>query len=53
YRTGTTPEGEPEPYLQVYDRAGQPCPRCGTPISRIVVAGRGTHLCPRCQPGSV
>lgn len=53
YRTGTTPEGEPEPYLQVYDRAGQPCPRCGMPISRIVVAGRGTHLCPRCQPLSV
>lgn len=49
YRTGFTAEGEPEPYLTVYDRAEAPCPRCGTPISRIVVAGRGTHLCPRCQ----
>jgi formamidopyrimidine-DNA glycosylase len=35
--------------LAVYGRAGRPCPRCGTPIERIVVGGRGTHLCPRCQ----
>jgi formamidopyrimidine-DNA glycosylase len=34
---------------QVYGRAGQPCPRCATPICRTVVAQRGTHLCPRCQ----
>ena len=33
----------------VYDRAGEPCRRCGTPIKRIVVAQRGTHFCPRCQ----
>jgi len=33
----------------VYGRAGQPCPTCQTPITRIVVAQRGTHLCPRCQ----
>ena len=36
--------------LKVYARAGAPCGRCGTPIERIVVGGRGTHLCPRCQP---
>jgi formamidopyrimidine-DNA glycosylase len=33
----------------LYRRAGAPCPRCGTPIRRIVVAGRGTYVCPRCQ----
>ncbi|MGH9472473.1 MAG: bifunctional DNA-formamidopyrimidine glycosylase/DNA-(apurinic or apyrimidinic site) lyase [Terriglobales bacterium] len=34
---------------RVYGREGRPCPGCGTPIRRIVVAGRGTHFCPRCQ----
>jgi formamidopyrimidine-DNA glycosylase len=33
----------------LYRRAGAPCPRCGTPIRRLVVAGRGTYICPRCQ----
>ena len=35
--------------LQAYGRTGAPCPRCSTPIRRIVVAQRGTHICPRCQ----
>ncbi|REC31840.1 DNA-formamidopyrimidine glycosylase [Enterococcus pseudoavium] len=35
--------------LQVYDQTGKPCPRCGTPIIKIKVAQRGTHLCPHCQ----
>ncbi|MBX3745161.1 MAG: bifunctional DNA-formamidopyrimidine glycosylase/DNA-(apurinic or apyrimidinic site) lyase [Verrucomicrobiae bacterium] len=35
--------------FRVYDRAGQPCPRCGTPIRRSVQAGRSTFDCPRCQ----
>jgi len=34
---------------QVYARADHPCPRCATPILRIVVAARGTHFCPSCQ----
>ena len=34
---------------QVYGRAGEPCPTCGTPIRRIVVGQRGTHYCPKCQ----
>jgi formamidopyrimidine-DNA glycosylase len=34
---------------RVYGRAGEPCPECGTPIRRILVAQRGTHYCPRCQ----
>jgi formamidopyrimidine-DNA glycosylase len=33
----------------VYGRAGKPCPRCGAPIRRIVIAQRGTHYCARCQ----
>jgi len=35
--------------LLVYDRAGKPCPRCATPIRRIVQAARSTFFCPHCQ----
>lgn len=35
---------------QVFGRAGQACPRCGADVVKIVVVGRGTHLCPDCQP---
>ena len=35
--------------LQVYGRKGEPCSRCGTPIVKIKVGGRGTHFCPHCQ----
>jgi len=35
---------------RVYRRQGRPCPRCGAAILRIVVAQRGTHYCPICQP---
>jgi formamidopyrimidine-DNA glycosylase len=37
--------------FRAYGRAGQPCDRCGVPLERIAVAGRGTTFCPRCQPG--
>ena len=37
------------PYLKVYGRAGQPCKRCKTPITKIKLAGRGTHYCSKCQ----
>jgi formamidopyrimidine-DNA glycosylase len=33
----------------VYGREGEPCPRCGGPIRRIVLGQRGTHYCPHCQ----
>jgi formamidopyrimidine-DNA glycosylase len=33
----------------VYLRTGEPCLVCGTPIKRIVLGGRGTHYCPKCQ----
>lgn len=35
--------------IQVYGRKGEPCVRCGEPITRLVVAGRGTHVCLQCQ----
>jgi len=37
-------------HLDVYRRTGEPCRACGAPIERIVVAQRGTHYCPHCQP---
>src|SRR5712692_453303 len=44
--------GEPgaENVFSIYRRAGEPCPACGTPIRRTVIAGRGTFHCPTCQP---
>jgi formamidopyrimidine-DNA glycosylase len=38
-----------EERLRVYDRAGEPCPKCGRPIRRLAQAGRSTYYCPRCQ----
>ncbi len=38
-------------HLQVFDREDEPCPRCGTPIVKTRVAGRGTYTCPTCQAG--
>jgi formamidopyrimidine-DNA glycosylase len=34
---------------RVYQRTGQPCLVCGAGIKRVVVAGRSSHYCPRCQ----
>jgi formamidopyrimidine-DNA glycosylase len=47
----TAPDGDGsmQERLQVYQRAGEPCPRCGRPIRRIVVGGRATHFCSWCQ----
>ena len=45
-------EGKKGNYLEiakVFRKEGRPCPRCGTEIIKIRFAGRGTHLCPRCQ----
>lgn len=44
--------GAPGSYLdfvEVYQRTDQPCHRCHTPIKRIVVVNRGTHICSNCQ----
>ena len=35
--------------LKVFTRAGEPCPHCGTEITKSRVAGRGTYTCPACQ----
>ena len=35
---------------RVYQRDGKPCVHCKTKIRRIIVAGRSSHFCPRCQP---
>ena len=47
----TAPEGDGEmqEHLDVYQRTGQPCHRCGRPIRRLVLAQRGTHFCSWCQ----
>ena len=47
----TAPDGDGamQERLQVYQRTGEPCPRCGRPIRRIVVGGRSTHFCSWCQ----
>lgn len=46
------PDGGPggmQHEFKVYGRTGEPCDRCGTPIEKIRVAGRGTWYCPACQ----
>lgn len=42
--------GQFQDELRVFTREGEPCPVCGTEISKLKVAGRGTHVCPTCQP---
>ena len=49
YRTLWNEPGAYGEQLRVYDRGGEPCRRCGTPIRRIVQAQRSTFYCPRCQ----
>src|SRR4029078_7956845 len=49
YRNGYGEPGTNQEHFKVYDRQGQPCPRCGTPIEKTVVGQRGTHQCPFCQ----
>jgi formamidopyrimidine-DNA glycosylase len=46
-------EGEPGEYQRhhrAYGREGKHCYRCRTPIRRIIVAGRSSFFCPKCQP---
>jgi formamidopyrimidine-DNA glycosylase len=44
HRTGNNRE-----QLQVFQRTAQPCPRCHTTITRLIVGQRSTHICPMCQ----
>jgi len=49
YRLPDGAEGGAQHEFKVYGRGGEPCDRCGTPIDKIRVAGRGTWYCPSCQ----
>jgi formamidopyrimidine-DNA glycosylase len=47
---GSGLKGEYQNEFRVYQRTGQPCVRCGSPLQGTRLAGRATHFCPRCQP---
>lgn len=49
YRDADDTPGDNQAFLNVYGRLAEPCPRCGTPIARILIAQRSSHFCPRCQ----
>ena len=49
YRGADGGRGRMQEEFRVYGRGGEPCPRCGTPIAKTRVAGRGTWYCPSCQ----
>jgi formamidopyrimidine-DNA glycosylase len=49
YRLPNGEEGRAQHEFKVYGRGGEPCDRCGTPIDKTRVAGRGTWYCPNCQ----
>lgn len=49
YRQPDGRPGEFQAHHAVYGRQGEPCVRCGTRIRKIVLGGRGTHYCPKCQ----
>ncbi len=42
-------EGKIENPFVVYDRAGEPCPRCKTPLEKRTIGGRSSTSCPSCQ----
>jgi formamidopyrimidine-DNA glycosylase len=50
YRLPDGAEGGMQKEFKVYGRADEPCDRCGTPIAKSRVGGRGTWFCPACQP---
>lgn len=50
YFDGDGAPGEFYDDLKVFDRTGEPCRTCAAPVVKLAVAGRGTHVCPVCQP---
>jgi formamidopyrimidine-DNA glycosylase len=50
YRQLDGAQGSFQDRFLVHTREGEPCPRCGTTIRKLRAAGRGTYVCPRCQP---
>ena len=49
YRKPDGTKGSMQNSLQVYGRSGEPCPRCGNDIQRVILGNRSTHFCPICQ----
>ena len=49
YRTVNGEVGAYLSELEAYGQTDEPCSRCGSPIERTVVGGRGTHYCSTCQ----
>lgn len=49
FQDGHKQKGGFQDHLQVYGRQQQPCSSCRQPIMRIVINGRSSHFCPRCQ----
>lgn len=49
YRMVNGESGRNASFLIAYGQAGRPCPRCATSLRKIVLGGRGTTYCPRCQ----
>jgi formamidopyrimidine-DNA glycosylase len=49
YRTPDGNRGRMQEAFRVYGREGEPCDRCGTPIEKTRIGGRGTWYCPSCQ----
>jgi formamidopyrimidine-DNA glycosylase len=49
YRDGRGEKGTMQEKFLVHTREGEPCPRCGHEIKRIVVSGRSTYFCSSCQ----
>jgi formamidopyrimidine-DNA glycosylase len=50
YRDSNGERGSMQEEFLIHLRAGQPCIRCGRPVTKTVAAGRGTYVCRRCQP---
>jgi formamidopyrimidine-DNA glycosylase len=53
YRDAEGKAGNFQFFHKVYDRKGEPCVTCGTPVRMTRIGGRSSHFCPRCQRKSV
>src|SRR6266540_2471812 len=49
YRMVNGEGGRNASFLTAYGQAGRPCPRCGAPLRKVALGGRGTTFCPTCQ----
>jgi formamidopyrimidine-DNA glycosylase len=49
YRMVNGESGRNATFLIAYGQAGRPCPRCGAPLRKMALGGRGTTFCPVCQ----